>query len=80
MIGENTVHIHHVLQMLSGSVQPCTETELVLKLKNTFGNDVKFLTCLDNALSPHEIVAFMREKGKVTIENELIYFVHGQDC
>ncbi len=76
----NVVHIHQVLQMLREMEQPLTQDELLLKLKNTFGYDVKFLTCLDNALSPAEVIAFMAEKEKIRIENKLIYFVHGQEC
>ncbi len=58
-------HGHEVMQLMMASGQTYTEESYTAALAERFGPDATFFSCSAEGMSPLQILAFFRDRGKV---------------
>ena len=58
------VHGHEVMRMMIESGKTYTRDSLRAAIVEAFGEDARFYTCSAEHLTPDEIIAFLRARGK----------------
>lgn len=72
---QESIHGHHVLKLIREHNQPVTKAELLQAMTRHFGTDSRFHTCSAEDLEAGQLVDLFLNKGKLSLEDNLIHFV-----
>lgn len=63
-----TVHAHALFDLIDASPDGLTQEELRAKATEQLGPELSFTTCSARSMTFEEVVAFFRERNKVTVD------------
>ena len=72
---QESIHGHHVLNLVREHNQPVTREELLSAISNHFGPDSRFHTCSADSLTTEQLLDLFLSKGKLSLEENLVHFV-----
>lgn len=72
---QDSIHGHNVLNLIREHNQPVAKAELLTSISKHFGNDSQFHTCSSEKLSAEQLVDLFLNKGKLSLENNLVHFI-----
>ena len=72
---QESIHGHHVLNLVREHNQPVTREELLQAMSQHFGTESRFHTCSADGLEAEQLVDLFLDKGKLSLEDNLIHFV-----
>jgi len=76
----NTIHIHEVLDIIYFSGKSFTIRSLKEEVQKIYGEDVHFMSCVDDHFGMEDMVNFMLNRGKIEVKGEQIYPAGASFC
>lgn len=74
-----TIHIHDVLDIIYSADRLYTIDQLKEEVVSRFGEDISMTSCSENEFGIAEMVNFMLQRRKITLDGDLIIPI-GHSC